>query len=344
MKSFTFAFLLLAACAGPASAQAPAAAPAPAMPRFVVGSPVPEFKPVSWLKGEPVTVFEPDKTYLLECWATWCSPCIDAIPHVNALHNKFKDHGLVVIGVDVREATPDKAAEFVKKQGDAMAYRVAYDGGNDGNVSKLWLESAHRQAIPHTFIVQKGKLLWQGSPRDLTEDMIRAMLAGKFNAKDELMYSIGAFSDDLDKLVPAKQAAAAGDADKAVALLKQCAPNKRDKGSSAAGYYYFIARDMLVLPGLGAARDNAFALDCLAKAIAEDPEIATHPDFQLLKVRALYAQGKKDECLKILEDLDAKGLPTAYTGTCKQFLAAVKDGKPLPEHPAKPKAKGGDGK
>src|SRR5437899_4298269 len=167
MKPSALLALFLTALTAPLPAQdgkSAAAEVKPASQKLAAGSPAPDFKPAQWLKGEPVTAFDKDKTYLIECWATWCGPCVAAIPHINELHNKYKDKGLVVIGMDVWEQTSTKAEAFVKGKGDGMAYRVAFAEGDTGTFSKLWLEAVGIQGIPHTFIVQDQKLLWQGSP------------------------------------------------------------------------------------------------------------------------------------------------------------------------------------
>src|SRR6478609_11503561 len=101
--------------AAPEAPATPAASPAASAAKLTVGSPAPALKPAKWLKGEPVTAFENDKTYLIECWATWCTSCIGAIPHINALHQKYQDKGLVVIGMNMLEDSEEKAAAFVKK-------------------------------------------------------------------------------------------------------------------------------------------------------------------------------------------------------------------------------------
>lgn len=41
------------------------------------------------------------KVVLLDFWATYCGPCIQAIPHLIELQNKYKDKGLVVVGLNV---------------------------------------------------------------------------------------------------------------------------------------------------------------------------------------------------------------------------------------------------
>src|SRR5437764_4651078 len=72
-------------------------------PKLKVGDPAPKLQMGKWIQGEPVTEFKPGKAYLVEFWATWCGPCRVSIPHLNELHNKYKDQGLVVIGQDCFE-------------------------------------------------------------------------------------------------------------------------------------------------------------------------------------------------------------------------------------------------
>src|SRR5688572_4015509 len=78
------------------------------------------------IQGEAPQAWEPGKLYLLECWATWCGPCVAAIPHLDALHDKYKDQGLRVIGMNVREDDKAKVVEFVKEKGERMSYPVLF--------------------------------------------------------------------------------------------------------------------------------------------------------------------------------------------------------------------------
>jgi thiol-disulfide isomerase/thioredoxin len=152
-----------------------------------VGDPAPKLQTGKWVQGEPVKNFEKGKAYIVEFWATWCGPCRVSIPHLNEIHNKYKDQGLVVIGQDCWERDDTLVAPFVKKMDDKMTYRVAMDdkeGDAKGMMAKTWMAAAGRNGIPSAFLVDtKGIIAWIGHPMDLKESVIEDVLAGKFDVK-----------------------------------------------------------------------------------------------------------------------------------------------------------------
>jgi thiol-disulfide isomerase/thioredoxin len=135
-----------------------------------------------WVQGEPLTAFEPGKVYMFECWATWCGPCIAAIPHVNELHKKYYDKGLRIYGMNVWEDGLDKVEKFVKGKGDGMSYPIAYTGKGSA-FETSWLKAAGVRGIPHAFIVKDGKLVLTSHPSQLTDSVIEALLSGEEGAK-----------------------------------------------------------------------------------------------------------------------------------------------------------------
>jgi thiol-disulfide isomerase/thioredoxin len=145
-----------------------------------VGDPAPATRPESMLQGEAVKEFKKGEIYVFECWASWCGPCIAAIPHLDDLHKKMSKKGVVITGVNVWEAERDaasaqRAKDFLQAQGDKMSYRVAIGGKA---FIKDWLEAAEVNGIPHAFVVSDGKIAWMGHPIQLTPEIIGDILTG----------------------------------------------------------------------------------------------------------------------------------------------------------------------
>jgi len=143
-----------------------------------VGDAAPEFKVTDWYKGDPVKL-EADKTYIVECWATWCGPCIAAFPHLSELA-KANEGKITVIGVNVWERKkPDEVKTFVEGQGDKMSYNVAADG--DAVIANNWLKAAGQNGIPCAFVVSKGKISWIGHPAQLDQKLLTSIVDGTFD-------------------------------------------------------------------------------------------------------------------------------------------------------------------
>lgn len=149
-------------------------------PTFGIGSVVNEYPAVQWIQGEPVARFDKDKIYIVECWATWCGPCVAAIPHLNELHKKLGDK-IVIIGQNIWETNKARAAAFVKEKGSGMSYRVAFGGGKESDFSLKWMEPAGINGIPQTFIIQNNKVVWMPHPAQLTEEALQLLIDGKFS-------------------------------------------------------------------------------------------------------------------------------------------------------------------
>ena len=154
-----------------------------AKPKLVVGSEVnlAAVTGADWIQGEGPTEFESGKVYVFECWATWCGPCVELIPHVNELHKKYYDQGLRVHGMSW-DAGREEAEKFVKEKGEGMSYPVAYTGPGSAFEAE-WLNAAGVQTIPHAFIVKNGKLLFGTEAVRLTDSLVELMLSGDEGAE-----------------------------------------------------------------------------------------------------------------------------------------------------------------
>ena len=155
-----------------------------APPALSVGSEAPPLKVSRFLKGDPVTKFEPGQIYVIEFWATWCGPCIEAMPHVSALQKQYPK--VTFIGVNVWENEESAAEELVKKMGAKLQYRIALDDVSDANantgvMSKTWLNAAEINGIPTAIVVDgKGKIADITHPLALDESLPK-IIAGDWD-------------------------------------------------------------------------------------------------------------------------------------------------------------------
>lgn len=144
-----------------------------------IGDSAPELEITSWVKNGPVKLSDgKDKNvYVIEFWATWCPPCRASIPHLSKLQEKYKDKGLVVVGISNEDTA--SVERFVKTQKD-MEYHVGVDTSKDKTYSK-YMDGV--DGIPHAFIVGKdGKIVWSGHPMK-TDEVIVKILDGTFSAE-----------------------------------------------------------------------------------------------------------------------------------------------------------------
>ena len=144
-----------------------------------VGDPAPKLQVGQWVQGDAVQAFEGDKVYIVEFWATWCGPCVSSIPHLNEIHQRHKEKGLVVIGQNVMEEDTKGVAAFVRKMAGKMTYRVALDDKTDGGwMAKNWLTAAGQNGIPCAFVISKaGKIAYIGHPMSLKESVLETLLS-----------------------------------------------------------------------------------------------------------------------------------------------------------------------
>ena len=155
MKRWRFTIVVAAAMAAIGCASRDKSAAPAGDGRVEIGAPAPAYATVS-LDGDSVSLAgQKGKVVLLNIWATWCHPCRTEIPELRALHARYRDRGLELIGVSVdTDGTDDAIRSFMKDF--QMSFPIWRDP--DERISTTFLAIG----VPATFLIDKdGILRWR---------------------------------------------------------------------------------------------------------------------------------------------------------------------------------------
>lgn len=108
--------------------------------------------PVQTLHGEEARLTDyAGQVIVLNFWASWCFPCRYEMPHLQKIHNRFEDQGLVVIAVAVDDELPPARA-FQAEHG--FTFPMLFDA--DGTAKKAMGVGG----VPETYIIDRlGNLI-----------------------------------------------------------------------------------------------------------------------------------------------------------------------------------------
>jgi thiol-disulfide isomerase/thioredoxin len=112
-----------------------------------------------WINSPPLTAKQlKGKVVLVDFWDYSCINCIRAIPYIRAWAEKYKDSGLVVIGVHTPEFDIEKQTPNIQKA--INKFGITYPVAIDNNYG-VW-NAFHNQFWPaHYFIDAKGKVRYE---------------------------------------------------------------------------------------------------------------------------------------------------------------------------------------
>jgi len=104
------------------------------------------------LSGKAVSLEDfPQQVKIVNFWATWCHACKIEIPSLQAVHERYRDRGVTVIGMSV-DQDPALVVEFVKKSGIKYPMLV-----NAMETARAY----HLRATPTTIILDKDNKVYK---------------------------------------------------------------------------------------------------------------------------------------------------------------------------------------
>ena len=113
--------------------------------------------PLSLMPLAPVAASEtfdvgqyPGKVVVLDFWASWCAPCRRSFPWLNAMHDKYAEQGLVIVGVNLDMERSD-ASQFLEEY--PADFTIVYDENKD------LARQFEVMAMPSTYVIGRdGRL------------------------------------------------------------------------------------------------------------------------------------------------------------------------------------------
>lgn len=155
-----------------------------------------------WLNSEPLTVDQlKGKVVLVDFWTYSCINCIRTLPYLTAWDEKYRDEGLVIIGVHSPEFEFEKSQANVEK---AMKdFKINYPVVQDNDFA-IWKSYSNRYWPAKYLIDAEGNIRYTHfgeGEYDTTESMIQQLLQEAGKAVDQELTS-GEVRDFSQRITP----------------------------------------------------------------------------------------------------------------------------------------------
>lgn len=160
--------LVSVACFPSGQTSEPVIAPAP-----VVGRPAPDFAVTGVDRVNKLSDLR-GKVVIVNFWASWCPYCVKEMPALERVYQKYRDQGLVVLGVDVKES-PEVVETFRRKY--ALTFPTTID--KDGEIFKKYLGTA----IPISVFIDRRGFIVHISFGEMKQEQIEEILQQKLGLK-----------------------------------------------------------------------------------------------------------------------------------------------------------------
>ena len=134
------------------------------------GKPMPALDSSDWINGEVKPADMKGKVVIVDFYATWCGPCMAAIPHNNELLNKYKDKGLIVVGICTSSRGQEKMTAIAHDKG------IQYPTARDAKLKSERAWNVHYYPT-YALVDRKGIVRVIGLQTKYVENAVKKLLA-----------------------------------------------------------------------------------------------------------------------------------------------------------------------
>lgn len=134
------------------------------------GKPMPALNVSNWINGQVKPADLKGKVVVVDFYATWCGPCMKAIPHNNEMFKKYKSQGLVILGV----CTNKRGQEVFES--NAKEHKIEYPAARDPELKSQKAWGVHYYPT-YAIADRKGIVRIVGLQPEHVETVVKKLLA-----------------------------------------------------------------------------------------------------------------------------------------------------------------------
>lgn len=109
---------------------------------------------------------------VVDCWATWCRPCVQSLPRLAKVNQRWSNRGVVLMGLTSETSDSMDAIQSVVDRTEGLSWPIAY-GAN------MVLDQLSVTALPTLVLFDpEGHSVWRGHSVDSLEEQLKQRIGG----------------------------------------------------------------------------------------------------------------------------------------------------------------------